>query len=290
MAAVIVMMGCGQIESASQTAQAIASCSDDSPEYNCQCAGCGANGVSQDDWNALFAEADRVALDRVHAWDWPADGPIALCAPGGNGSCTLAPQWHRWIDDRDKHRSMMRHLVQVIAPKTYPVHDGANTYYGELGLAPGALLASWSYADQEIVSAAMLALLDAVHGVPVCLKTERTPNNCVGSAAYFHESTTFGRTFRVHHAAISGGAAAPDPTKNPRFRTVRGDSAVTFRYDDGHCEAPTGNGVKISVASCVDDVQTWGWPVLVLTPTDPSWYYDKPGPDFHKPAGSPEAE
>jgi hypothetical protein len=288
------MIGCGQVETTSETtsetAQAIASCAGEAAtSFNCRCAGCGANGLSQAGWNAMFAEADRNALNGVTAWDWNHDGPIAMCEPGTSWSngCDLATPWRTWIGTTGRHVEMITELVKVIAVKTYAVrHPGGNTYHGEFGLAPAALHATWSYADQEIASAAMLALLDAVHDVPICLKTERTPDNCVGSGAIYHESTTFGSTFRMHYAAISGGAAAPDPLRNPRFKTVDPSSATTFKFSESRCSLG-GSGVSTLASSCTDQLgRAWNWPVVVLTPTDPSWYYGQL-PPFTRPSELP---
>lgn len=272
--------------------QGVMSCSAGDEAYNCKCVGCGSNGEDQAWWNAMFAEADRTALSGYGAWSWGTDGPTSLCEPStvGASSCTMRAQWSAWIAGGGSKRvGMMENLVKVIANKTYRVRDpNGYDYYGEFGLAHGAVSSPWTYVDQEIVSGGVLALLNSVHGVPVCLKTERNPDNCAGSNAAYHESTTFGKTFRGHYAAISGGAHAKDPSLNLRYGTVDGGSATAFHWNEARC-ATSGSGTGAIASYCDDQYGTrWQWPVTVLVPTAPSgWYYNVGGSPSPRPGGTP---
>jgi hypothetical protein len=291
-AAALSFSACVDTFEVGEAEQAIMSCSIDPDAYNCKCTGCGANGLEQSGWNAMFAEADRTALSNYGAWSWGSDAPVSLCDPGTviGSSCTLRPSWSAWIAGNPAKRvGMMENMVKVVAQKTYAVRDpNGYTYYGEFGLAAGALASSWSYADQEIVTGGILALLNSVHGVPVCLKTERHPDNCAGSDAVYHESVTFGKTFRGHYAAISGGYHAKDPSLNLRYGTVDGGSASAFRWSDGKC-ATYVSGVNTIATGCTDQYGTWwNWPVTVLVPTAPStWYYNVGGSELTRPGGTP---
>jgi hypothetical protein len=284
--------GCMEgVEATRGAAQAVVGQCDDDNDYNCRCSGCGANGAHPADWNAMDSQADRNALDSVGAWDWSADGPRSLCDPSTvvPDSCRMHAAWSAWIGGNGRHISMMKIFVKLIALKGYIVSDPVGLkYVGEFGLAASALGSSWRYPEQEIVAAGVLALLDLVHGVPVCLKTELTPDNCATAGPSHHESTFFGNTFRVHYAAISGGVSAPIPWDNLRFGTAPQSSATAFTWQQHRC-ATTGTGETTLVAFCDDEFgRRWQWPVVVVTPFDPQiWYYRPGGAVLPKPTSIP---
>jgi hypothetical protein len=274
--------GCVDTDELGETTQATTAYSD-------KCYGCGANGESQGMWNAMFNQADRNALNGYSAWDWGSDGPKSLCDPNRTYAsyCWMRQEWSNWIAGGGGVRiGMIDHIIQVAAQKHYEVRDPqGNWYYGEFGLAHRALSNSWNYADQELVTAGTLALLNAVQGVAVCLKSERNPAACSGSGAIYFEATFFGNTFRPHWAAISGGTHAPNPHENLRYGSVDGNSATVYQHNEQTC-AVTGSGENTLATSCAGG--TWNWPVVVLTPGRPSdWYYNTGGVVREKPPSFP---
>lgn len=272
--------GCVGGVATSESAQAIDGPCEGSGDWDCRCSGCSANGVTPGEWNAMFNEADANGLRAWQAWASNGDGPVRLCAAipaAGATSCTLHPAWRDWLHAGTNRRfGMMTNFVKVIAAKGFTVEDpGGYTYHGAFGLATEALRETpWSYRSQELLVGGMLALINVVHGVPVCLKSRHTPNNCAGLDAGFYEITTFGSTFRTHFGAVAGGTGAPDPGLNLRYGTVPQTSATKFLWPDGKCTT-TGAGVTALATQCTDQYgRSWLWPVTSITTFRPAdWYY-----------------
>jgi hypothetical protein len=282
------------VEMTAETAQAIDGPCDGGNDFDCRCSGCSANGVTQRQWDGMFSEADRNALNDFGTWAANGDGPVRLCAsaPAANHTeCTLHPAWHDWLwAGTDRRIGMITGIVKVVARKGFRVRDpGGNTYHGAFGLAHEALGETpWTYRSQELLVAGMLALIDAVHGVPVCLRSTHTPDNCAGLTDMDFESITFGSTFRMHYAAIAGGSDAPDPAKNRRYSTVLPTSATKFVWPPPCTVA--GNGANALATHCTDELgRPWRWPVTVMVPFVPrSWYYDVGGGPIERPDGVPQ--
>jgi len=283
--------GCMVDVETAEATQAIDGPCDGVNDWDCRCAGCSANGVSQAQWDGMFGEADRVALMHHGAWASNGDGPVRLCASApaaGDTQCTLHPAWHDWLWAGTNRRiGMLTGIVKVIARKGFTVRDpGGFIYYGAFGLAHEALGETpWSYRSQELLVAGMLALVDAVHGVAVCLRSAHTPHNCDGVESGSFESITFGSTFRMDYAAIAGGSGARDPLKNRRFSTVLPTSARAFAWPPP-CEV-AGNGLNALATRCTDEQdRVWSWPVTVIVPI--IWYYDVGNREIERPANAPQ--
>jgi len=288
------LAGCADMETTAEAVQALDGPCDGGNDWDCRCSGCSANGVTQSQWDGMFGEADKVALSQHGAWASNGDGPVRLCASApaaGDTQCTLHPAWHNWLwAGTNKRIGMLTSIVKVIARKGFAVRDpGGFTYHGAFGLAHEALGETpWSYRSQELLVAGMLALIDGVHGVPVCLRSEHTPHNCDGMGTGYFEIITFGSTFRMDYAAIAGGSDAPDPSKNRRYSTVLPTSATKF-VAPVPC-AVSGSGVNALATECTDQFnRTWKWPVTVIVPFFPRlWYYDVGNREIEKPENVPE--
>ena len=287
--------GCAEnVDMTGEAAQALDGPCDGGNDWDCRCSGCSANGVTQGQWDGMFGEADRTALNQHGAWASNGDGPVRLCASApaaGDTQCTLHPAWHDWLWAGTNRRiGMLTSIVKVIARKGFSVRDpGGFTYHGAFGLAHEALGETpWSYRSQELLVAGMLALIDAVHGVPVCLRSAHTPHNCDGLDTGFLESFTFGSTFRMDYGAIAGGKDAPDPGKNRRYSTVLPTSATKFVWPEP-CEV-SGSGLAALATQCTDGLgRIWKWPVTVIVPFYPRlWYYDVGNREIEKPENVPE--
>lgn len=251
------------------------------------CGGCGLNGFRQAAYDSVFAQMDRNALGQVGAWDAEVDGPVSLCdggaaVPAGcTTACNLRPSWRTWLykphDGAWLHDEMLTAVVELIAPKGSCVVDASGrVYHGMFAISPAARLHSWTFADQERVSAGLLAILDQVKGVPICLQSEVDPDACAGSGAQFHESTLFGNVFQGNprYIVIAGGDAARNPYLNLRYGTVLPGSATVFQYRDHPC-AYTGSGEGLVAQYCDGGGGRWQHPVVALTRGDPhTWYYD----------------
>src|SRR5207237_2559375 len=102
---------------------------------------------------------------------------------------------------------------------------GGNTYAGDFGLAVKARTESFGYAEQEAVTGGMIALLDPIAGVAVCLLDKSTPGNCTGAAPYY-EAAFYGNHFRGGFTAITGGKDAEKPSLNRRYGSVDGSQTT----------------------------------------------------------------
>jgi hypothetical protein len=288
-------IGCAEpVATTAEAVQAVDGPCDGGNDWDCRCSGCSANGVTQGQWNAMFGEADRNELRNYGAWAATGDGPVRLCAsaPAANDThCTLHPAWHNWADT-SRRIGMLTNIVMVAARKGFTVDDpGGNTYHGAFGLAHEALgEVPWSYRSQELVVAGMLARINTVHGVPVCLKSPHTPDNCAGAGTLYFELIAFGSTFRMHYGAVAGGKDAPDPGKNRRYSTVLPTSATKFIWPQPCTVA--GSGANALATQCTDELgRPWNWPVTVMVPFFPQlWYYDVASGPIEKPSGVPQTQ
>jgi hypothetical protein len=297
MVSVLGALGCTEpVDTTGETVQAIEGPCDGGNDWDCRCSGCSANGVTQHQWDGMFTETDRTELREYGAWAPPnGDGPVRLCAsaPAANDTqCTLHPAWHAWLSGSNRRVGILTNIVKVAARKGFRVIDpGANTYHAAFGLAHEALGETpWTYRSQELVVAGVLALVNEVHGVPVCLRSEHTPDNCAGAGTLAFEMITFGSTFRMHYAAVAGGKDAPDPMKNRRYSTMLPTSASEFIWPQPCSVA--GGGANALAMACTDELgRPWSWPVTVMVPFVPSlWYYDVGGGPIEKPSGVPQAQ
>jgi hypothetical protein len=288
-------LGCMEpVEMIAEAAQAVEGpCDDGGNDWDCRCSGCSANGVTQGQWDGMFGEADRNELKQYGAWAASGDGPVQLCAsaPAANDTqCMLHPAWHNWLPGSNRRVGMLTNIVKVAARKGFRVIDpGGNTYHAAFGLAHEALGETpWTYRSQELVVAGMLALINEVHGVPVCLRSEHTPDNCAGAGTLFFEMIAFGRTFRTHYGAVAGGSDAPDPMKNRRYSTMLPTSATEFIWPQPCTVA--GSGANALATHCTDELgRPWTWPVTVMVPVFPrDWYYEVGGGPIEKPGGVPQ--
>jgi hypothetical protein len=294
MVSVLGALACTEpVETTAETAQAVEGPCDGGNDWDCRCSGCSANGMTQGQWDGMFGEADRNELTDYGAWAANGDGPVRLCtsAPAANDpECTLHPAWRAWLSGSNRRVGMLTNIIKVIARKGFTVDDpGGNTYHGAFGLAREALGETpWSYRSQELVVAGVLALINEVHGVPVCLKSAHTPNNCAGAGTLFFESITFGSTFRMHYGAVAGGVDAPDPAMNRRYSTMLPTSATEFIWPQP-CTV-TGSGANALATECSDELgRPWRWPVTVMVPFVPLlWYYDVGGGPIRKPVDVPQ--
>jgi hypothetical protein len=259
------------------------------------CGGCGLNGLRQAAYDSVFAQMDKNALGQVGAWD--GDGPVSLCdgdaavPTGCTTACNLRPSWRTWLyqphDGAWLHDEMLTAVVELIAPKGSCVVDAAGrVYHGMFAISPAARLHSWTFADQERVSAGLVGILDKVKDVPICLQTEDDPKACAGSGAQFHESTLFGNVFQGKNRfiAIAGGAAARNPYLNRRYGTVLPSSATVFQYGENPC-VYAGSDEGLYAQYCDGGGQRWHHPVVVLTGGAPhTWYYDVDSVPERRPA------
>ncbi len=268
------------------------------------CPGCGVNSLRQSEWNYVFHTLDGNALDNFGLWDGVAVSPVSLCKPGtvsdDKPTCKVRQGWLDWLaaDTYVQRRGgIFRNLVKValegnqtiLPPDGTVFPDGSPSYQGMFGLMPYARGSSWGPAGREIASAGLLALLNSVSGVPLCLNTRDKPGHCAGSSATYSESITFGdATHGSRYIAIYGGKDAPFPLRNPRYGSVSPESAAVHNNATNVCDTVGEHSARYPVR-CRYDGHTWNNPVHVLIPSDPKDSYydtDNPVPPI-KPAGWP---
>ena len=255
------------------------------------CPGCGLNGFTEDGLNYTFGQYGRSALSDSGAWNWNTDNPQSLCAPGTNkgSSCNLRGEYSQWLrlGLTNKRVHILTEVVRIVARQGFAVRDtwgGGNTYYGTFGIAPGMLDGS-NYQASEIVTGGLLALLNPVPGVRICLTTRHHPNHCVGAGTTAQESAMFGYLYRHSYYGISGGIDAEDPNANARYGTA--DTATaneTFKYDENYCTYSGSGETRHATACWTRSFQKYANPVTVLmTPTERTRVYL--GGDRHEPIG-----
>jgi hypothetical protein len=272
--------------------------------YECatDCGGCGYNGLREGSWDLIWGQFNRPTLRSYGLWIDPATGVTpgakSLCDPTQVWSdhCVMRTEYSQWIADSQTSRvDIMTHVVAAIAQTNYWVKDpgtNGNTYYGSFNLRPQALTQTWDYRTQETITAALLAQLNAVPGVSICLLNEQTPYNCSSSGGRYHESDVYGNSFQYYFAGISGGTGAPDPHLNKRFGAIDDGAeplAHSYLYGDGTRCFYDGTGSTRHATSCLGENGTWwGWPVTVRTPLPPSTWYYPPGTGGDPPDGWPK--
>ncbi len=261
-------------------------------EYECQadCGGCGHNGLRESSWNQLFGGFNRQALKMYGVWIDSASGARSLCDPVHTWTdhCVMRNGYSQWLAANPTRREdIMSHLVAAIAQTDYWVQDpGTGTiYWGSFNLRPQALTQTWDYRTQETITAALLAQVNAVKGVAICMMNEQTPANCSFTGGRYHEADFFGNHFQFFFAAVSGGADAPDPDDNLRLGDAGDDPAApafAYVYEGERCEY-AGSSNRLHATRCKGENGVW-WehPVTVRTPGRPrDWYYGDlvPQPD-----------
>jgi hypothetical protein len=247
------------------------------------CPGCGMNGFSETAYNWMWGQFDRNALAATGAWS--GDAPLTFCRPATVTStgCKLRYVYGAWLrtGQTNIRVEIMTNVVKLIAPQGFWIHDdydaSGHFYQGMFDLAPRARNVIVDYPEQERISAGLLALLNAVKDVPVCLLTKHQPSHCAGSTAYWHESVTFGKHFRHPYLAIAGGSAAPDPAQNHRYGNAKNAQANEVLPSNKCNVSGTGEGRHALSCSSASNV-VWNHPVTVLTPHDPKNHYYGPGP------------
>lgn len=256
-------------------------------EQHVICPGSGLNGNRQGWWNTAFTALARPALQStdpaLDLWDGGKASPMSLCDPATltDYSCTARSGWLAWLDvyPATHRRGIFMEIVRVALPKGYRVWANGTRYDGTFGLYPSARVSSWGQEGREIVSAGLLALLNAVPDIPLCLNSRQMPNNCAGSTATYQESITFGDIIvggppRI--IAIHGGVDAKDPTLNPRYGSVDQESAFPHHWNQHLCQT-TGTGAGRYPTGCTRNGTSWTNPVQVLVPGPPDrLYYDDP--------------
>jgi hypothetical protein len=244
------------------------------------CPGCGLNGNPEQALNYTFGQASRSSLDAAGAWRWDVDNPHSFCKPNTNNGvyCTLRPEWATWLRQglTGTRVTIMTEMVRVAARQDFAIVDpGGNTYYGKFGLAPSVLDGS-NYTGWEVVSAGLLALLNPVPGIEICLTTRQFPNHCAGAGTTAHESTMYGYVFRHGFLAISGGIDAEDPHQNSRYGNADNSTAhEVHHWNAGRC-VYQGSGETRRATSCTraSNGQVYGNPVTVLmTPAERNRIY-----------------
>jgi hypothetical protein len=143
----------------------------------------------------------------------------------------------------------------------------------------------WGARGRSIASAGLLALLNAVPGVAICLNAGHVPDNCFNSGFNYSESVTFGDAINGNPRFIGiwGSSHAPFPLKNTRYGTVSPSSATVFNNALNTCTTALVEGRTETWARypqhCRANGMTYHDPVHVLTPRHPNtWYYGEPAP------------
>jgi hypothetical protein len=280
-------------------------CTSAGGEYECDydCGGCGHNGLREPSWSHLFHGFNKPTLRQYGMWVDYVDsstphGAKSLCIPAQTygDHCVMRWGYSNWIAANSYPRvDIMGHVVAAIAQTGYRVIDpgtNGNTYWGSFALRPQALTETWDYRTQETISAALLAQLNAVPGVAICLMNEQTPNNCTSYNDIYgkaHEADFFGNHFQYYFAGIMGGVDAPDPHHNPRYGAVDSNpqdpDPPARAYNRAHgvrCEYHGDPASSTGHAKwCLgEDGTLWDYPVTVRgMKASVDWYYGgKPKP------------
>jgi hypothetical protein len=284
----VVVLGASAVDDLdlAETEQAGGRFSDDPGDA---CPSCGGNGFTEDGYNYMFGQYTRNTLNDAGVNAWANDNPISLCTPGTNNgsSCDLRWNYSEWLRRGlvNKRVHIFTEVVRVVAPQGFAVRDrytSGNTYYGKFGIARAAL-DGHSYATTETISAGLLALLNPVAGVPICLTSRHYPSGCADSGAHWHESNTFGNHFRAAYVAIGGGQHAVDPHQNKRFGNVTNSTAMeVVTYGSASCDLNSSGTGRYAIRCRSGSNVTWQNPVTVLTPFVPDDFYYGPGPITRK--------
>jgi hypothetical protein len=250
------------------------------------CLSCGANGLPLRPSDYMPSRLAPYSLKAAGAWG--VNGPAALCGNAlVNNGCALSAGWSNWINNDGINVQIFTYLVKVAAPAN--VHVGG--YYGEFGLAPEALTAEFGYKQQEVVSAGLIAVLNATHGIQICMRGKDNPNDCPAADGWrYEESVTYGNIFQSGAAKVrrymAGGFKfgvgvhwCPDRL----LRYCSNDGSVDcqshienrFGSDDQVCSFADSGESRYPWA-CNGDGMTWQHPVavfLLASPdSDPSQY------------------
>lgn len=263
------------------------------------CPGCGANGLKKHDWDYVFSNLDRNALNRTNPandlWDDATNSPASLCDPAtlDGAGCTMRAAWSAWIDSGTRV-GIYTNLAKVVLPRGTWVRDPGNgiKYHGAFGLMAWARGGPWRAEGRELASAGLEILLNAVEGVAICLNTRQLPDNCAGSTARFSESITFGDAIHggaPRFIAIAGGQHAPDPRQNLRYGSIPTGASSAFDYATSHCTTARDGQLRYPVACTDGGGGTWHNAVHALTWNEPNtWYYGPPPPGGRHPEQWPQ--
>jgi hypothetical protein len=265
------------------------------------CDGCAANGLPIAAWGETFGALHKPSLEAASLW--PGSGPLSLCVAFGAGYCVMRSEWAAWMHAQwyGRRLNIMTDMVKCIAEKGYRVQEqGGVAFHGAFGLRPEGLSQTWDYRSEETVTGCLLAQLNIVAGVPICMLNTQNPTNCtsnqVDDPTPFEESSFGGNLFTSHKTTIIGGMHAPEPNKNRRYGTVEQleDPALETNYTiNGGKRCSYNSDVNAEsrhATSCVDrNGNVWPYPVTVRVPAPPStWYYDRQPPP-ERPSNWPPA-
>ncbi|HEY3817718.1 MAG TPA: hypothetical protein VGL81_11130 [Polyangiaceae bacterium] len=173
--------------------------------------------------NGCAAVSSRVsgARDAVAA-------PSPLCAPGSKGLCNLAPAWRSWIAANPEEREeVLRYAVQCALPEGSDVAAPGGVLHGNFGLRPGWRDEPLSVDDQQVVSACLLAHLNAFGAhVTIAIAGPDVPFPAPNGFRYM-EGVFFGNLFESPstRAACSGtgdGSGGDAVGRAERVCTKRG--------------------------------------------------------------------
>lgn len=267
--------------------------------FGIRCPGCTYNGFGKRPSDYVPGQLNRSALRNAGLYG--STGPISLCTSTANNQCTCRAGWASWInnDSTSTHVQQFTYLAKVIAPHGFTVHCGAYSYGGDAGLATNALTGEWSYRDQEVISAGLVAMLNTIGGVEACFTTPDRPGGCAGAGMQFEESVSFGTVFlggADRHIAggrkLNGLHYNPERLKRPCTGNVDESCAshIEHRYasaDGGnpgshglaYCEFASREGYRYATR-CRDAGGTW-WnnPLTVrlnVAPENNGYYFSEP--------------
>lgn len=262
------------------------------------CDGCAGNGLTIGAWGETFGGLHKMSLQPAHLWS---GGPLSLCTGPDPNVCVMRPEWADWMHASwyQRRLNIMTDMVKCIARRGYRVQEpGGVAFYGAFGLRPEALSDTWDDRSRQTITGCLLAQLNLVAGVPICVLNVQKPGNCTSALqpdpTPYEESSFGGDLFTSHKTTIIGGMDAPVPNMNQRYGSIDQleDPALETDYTingQQRCSYSSGPAEGRHATSCTDfNGNVWAYPVTVRVPAPPStWYYTTGQLPPHRPENWP---